>query len=73
MVVARTKEFIMAEDRIVSEFTFAYKAKNTAGVTTIELSPTTLVVRDQSPESASTHLISVVQGILTPAVNQSKA
>jgi hypothetical protein len=58
------------EDRIVTEIGFSYKATNSVGVDTIELKPTTLIIRDQSPESASGHLVAIMGGLLGPAKSQ---
>ena len=56
----------MAEERIKSEFTLGYKATNAAGLVTLEINAT-VKVADQSPESASKHLLAVVEGIAAPA------
>jgi hypothetical protein len=57
------------EDRIKSEFSLGYKAINSSGEVTLEINAT-VKVADQSPESASTHLVGVVMGILSPAQAQ---
>lgn len=57
------------EDRIVTKFNLGYKAINSKGKTTIEIS-SVVKIYDQSPESASAHLISTVTGLLGPAQKQ---
>ncbi len=59
--------------RINSKMTFGYEAINEEGVKTIELLPTTLIVRDQSQEDASAHLAAVAGGFMAPAVAQAQA
>lgn len=60
------------EDRIKTEFKVGYKAINAAGVETIAIDAN-VRISDQSPESASAHLVSVVSGLLGPAQKQAGA
>jgi len=57
----------MVENRIKAVISFGYKAINSNGDVTLELSPTTLTVSDQSPESASGHLVAIMNGLMAPA------
>ena len=59
-----------AGDRIKSVITLGYKTINAKGEETIMIKPFETVISDQSPEAASAHLISIVQGILGPAQAQ---
>lgn len=56
--------------RINSVIDFGYKAINDEGVSTVELKPTQLIIRDQSPESASAHLAAIMSGVMAPASKQ---
>ena len=60
----------MGEDRIKSEVVVSYKAWNSRGKITLEIKPVVLIVDDQSPESASAHLLSIIGGIVAPAQAQ---
>lgn len=59
--------------RINSKYTLSFEMTNDEGLKTIELQSATLIIRDQSPEAASAHLVSIVNGILAPAVQQASA
>lgn len=59
-------------DRIDTEFQISYKAKNSSGKVTLEIDET-IKVYDQSPESASAHLVSAISGLAGPAKNQAGA
>ena len=59
------------EDRITTKLWFAgYEARNSNGELALEISPFSITVADQSPASASAHLIAVVEGLLGPAQKQ---
>lgn len=60
------------EDRIKTEFTLGYKAINLKGEKTIEITPFTMTISDQSPAAASAHLIATVMGLLAPSQAQIK-
>ena len=62
----------MDGDRIETQITLGYKAINSKGLATIEIPPITIIIRDQSPESASAHLAGIVIGALSPAQAQIK-
>lgn len=58
--------------RINSKITMGYQAVNDEGETTIDFPTTVITIKDQSPEAASFHLMSIVNGVCAPAVKQAE-
>ena len=61
----------MPEDRITSSINIGYSATNGAGVETLAIE-LKMKVADQSPQSASKHLLAIVSGVAAPAQAQAE-